>query len=366
MKKVRVLIADDSALMRQLLSEILSQDPDIEVVGTVSDAYKARAEIKRLDPDVLTLDIEMPKMDGISFLEKVMRLRPMPVVMISAMTEKGADITMKALMLGAVDFISKPKVDIEKGLVEYGDLIREKVKTAASSSLGRSKKEAGRAASAAGSSHKQARKQGAIDIIAIGASTGGVEAIHDLLSQMPGNLPPIVITQHIPPVFSASFARRLNEQLPMSVTEASAGMKLESGKVYVAPGDQHLVVTREAGQYVARLDQRGPVNRHMPAVDVLFDSVAATAGHRAIGILLTGMGSDGALGLQKMHNLGAETIAQDKESSVVWGMPREAIELGAANYVLHLNKINQQVVKLCNAHNKIGESRGGSQANSAS
>ena len=365
MKKVRVLIADDSALMRQLLSEILGQDPDIEVVGTVSDAFKAREEIKRLDPDVLTLDIEMPKMDGISFLEKIMRLRPMPVVMISAMTEKGADITMKALMLGAVDFISKPKVDIEKGLAEYADMIREKVKTAAGSSLGRYPSESSRPASVAGASHKQARKQGRIDMIAIGASTGGVEAIHDLLGSMPTDLPPIVITQHIPPVFSASFARRLDDQLPLDVIEARAGQKLAPGKVYVAPGDQHLVIARDGTGYVTRLDNRGPVNRHMPAVDVLFNSVADCAGHRAIGILLTGMGSDGALGLQKMHSLGAETIAQDKTSSVVWGMPREAIERGAANYVLPLNKIGEKVVKLCKAHNK-GESRGGSKASSAS
>lgn len=341
MKAVKVLVADDSALMRKLLTDILNQDPMIEVVGAVGDAYKAREEIKRLNPDVLTLDVEMPRMDGISFLERLMRLRPMPVVMISAMTQKGADTTMKALMLGAVDFISKPRIDVENNLVQYGDIICEKVKTAAASRPDRK-----------ANSTSPARAETAVSrskhcsIIAIGASTGGVETIHKLLSGLPRGLPPIVIAQHIPPVFSQSFAQRLNEQIPLNVHEAQEGQQLEHGSVYIAPGDRHLIVAASDNGYRARLDGRAPVNRHMPSVEVLLRSVAETVGKQAIGIMLTGMGSDGARGLLDMRNKGANTIAQDQHSSVVWGMPREAIELGAAKFVLPLDKIPAKIVYL--------------------
>ena len=350
MKKIKVLIADDSALMRRLLTEILSQDPDIDVVGAVSDAYKAREQIKKLDPDVLTLDIEMPKMDGISFLERLMRLRPMPVVMISAMTEKGADITMKALMLGAVDFISKPKMDIENGLSQYGDMIREKVKTAAKSQFSRKAELAERAGSNRTLTHSSH-----YDIIGIGASTGGVEAINKLLRELPTGLPPIVIAQHIPPVFSASFANRLDSELKIDVTEAKDNEKLLPGHVYVAPGDQHLLVAKQGKDHIARLSNKGPVNRHIPSVEVLFISIAECIGARSIGIMLTGMGNDGALGLLQMKETGATTIAQDEASSVVWGMPREAIEIGAASHVLALEKMPAKIVNLCDQPNREGD-----------
>lgn len=353
MKKIKVLIADDSALMRRLLTEILSQDPEIDVVGAVSDAYKAREQIKKLDPDVLTLDIEMPKMDGISFLERLMRLRPMPVVMISTMTEQGADITMKALMLGAVDFISKPKIDIENSLGQYSELIREKVKTAAQSQFSRKAGNSERPATA-----KALTRASNIDLIGIGASTGGVEAINKLLRELPEGLPPIVITQHIPPVFSASFANRLNSELTLTVCEARDSEKLLPGHVYVAPGDQHLLVARRGKEYIARLSSKGPVNRHMPSVEVLFMSIAESAGSRAMGIMLTGMGNDGAIGLLKMKDTGSTTIAQDEASSVVWGMPREAIEIGAVNHVLALEKMPAKIVSLCDQQNNEGDRRG--------
>lgn len=364
MNKIRVLIADDSALMRKLLAEILDQDPEIEVVGAVSDAFKAREEIKRLDPDVLTLDIEMPKMDGISFLEKLMRLRPMPVVMISAMTEKGADITMKALMLGAVDFISKPKVDIENSLGQYSVLIRDKVKAAASSRLGsRPVEESYLEPRRLQSSTIKGTRQ--YSVIGIGASTGGVEAVHSLLASVPEGLPPIVITQHIPPVFSASFARRLDEQVPVVVSEAEDGQEMLPGHAYVAPGDRHLLVVREGPKYFTRLSDDLPVNRHKPSVDVLFNSLAASAGDRAIGILLTGMGSDGAKGLLNLKSQGSMTIAQDRDSSTVWGMPREAIEMDAAQSVLALGKIAARIIALCDPGSEKGERRGiGSQSRS--
>lgn len=355
--KVRVLIADDSALMRKLLAEILNGDPDIEVVGAVGDAYKAREEIKRLNPDVLTLDVEMPRMDGISFLEKIMRLRPMPVVMISAMTEKGADITMKALMLGAVDFISKPKIELESGLIEYAEIIRDKVKTAAGSKPTR--RQAARSPrKQEASASRSGTLSGRYELVALGASTGGVETIHSLVQKLPGQFPPIVITQHIPPVFSASFAQRLNDQVQLTACEAKHGQPLLPGHIYVAPGDQHLLVARQNGQLVARLKNDKPVNRHMPSVDVLFNSVAESVGKKAIGVILTGMGDDGARGLLNLKNQGAMTIAQDKNSCVIWGMPREAVEIGAAQVVLPLKSISERLVAFCSGDTVKGEASG--------
>lgn len=340
MSKVTVLICDDSALMRKLLTEILSTDPDIEVVGSVSDAMAARRRIKQLDPDVLTLDVEMPGMNGIAFLERLMQLRPMPVVMISAMTQRGADTTMKALMLGAVDVVGKPQVDMANSIETYADEIREKVKTAAATrptsrtpvtSIARSRAE---------------RAGGYRDtVIAIGASTGGVEAINRLLSHMPADLPPILITQHIPPIFSRSFATRLNDQIALNVCEASDGQRLESGHVYIAPGDRHLALARKGSELSCRLSDGPRVNRHIPSVDVLFHSVARLQPD-AVGILLTGMGEDGARGLREMKDRGATTIAQDETSSVVWGMPGAAVRMQAAKYILPLPKIAERIVSL--------------------
>ena len=347
MKRIKVLIADDSALMRRLLTEIISKDPEFEVVGAVSDAYKAREQIKKLNPDVLTLDVEMPKMDGISFLEKLMRLRPMPVVMISAITQKGADVTMKALMLGAVDFVTKPKVDIENNLNEYADTIRSKLKAAATSGLSQRRWENCDHTLTPPRLQSRTNNGAGYGVIAVGASTGGVETIHALLARLPDNLPPIVIAQHIPPVFSASFAQRLNKQLNISVCEAQNDMLILPGHVYVAPGDQHLEIVRNGTDLRCQLNHGALVNRHKPSVDVLFNSVVNVLGANAVGVLLTGMGDDGARGLLALRDAGAETITQDRNSSIVWGMPRAATEIGAARYVLPLDKINGKLADLC-------------------
>ena len=339
--RIKVLVADDSALMRKLLTEILERDPNLEVVAVVSDAYQAREKIKSMNPDVLTLDVEMPGMDGISFLEKLMRLRPMPVVMISSVTEKGADVTLKALMLGAVDFISKPKANESHTLEDYAEIICQKVRTAAKT----------RVTSRAPVRRQNSEMKGVsknVDVLAVGASTGGVETIHQLLSIMPENMPPIMVVQHIPAVFSRSFADRLNGALPQTIKEAGAGEKLEHGHVYIAPGDQHMTLAHDKdNKLVVRLRRSAPVNGHCPSVDVLFDSVAEVAGRRAVGVLLTGMGADGARGLLNMHQKGAMTVVQDEASSVVWGMPKEAVELDAVDHVLPLDKMVNQIIKHC-------------------
>jgi two-component system chemotaxis response regulator CheB len=342
MKKIKVLIADDSALMRGLLTEIINKDPELTVVGAVSDAYQARQEIKRLNPDVLTLDVEMPRMDGISFLDKLMRLRPMPVVMISSMTQDGADVTMKAMLLGAVDFVAKPRFDIANGIKLYADVIRTKLKSAAQCQV------ANRYCVVP--EFRDTQLDGPTrrpQLIAIGASTGGIEAIHKLLSKLHAGLPPIVVTQHIPPVFSASFARRLNDQLALEVEEVADGVILQPSHVYIAPGNRHLTVRRKGSHLVSKLSDGETVNRHKPSVSVLFNSVAEVVGADAIGILLTGMGDDGAEGLLSMHKRGAVTIAQDQGSSVVWGMPREAIEINAVKHVMSLATMHGKLLSLC-------------------
>lgn len=342
MRKITVLIVDDSALMRSLLQEILSGDPGIEVVGTVSNALQARQEIKELNPDVLTLDVEMPGMNGISFLERLMALRPMPVVMISAMTQNGADTTMKALMLGAVDFVGKPKLNTPEAIANYSETVRRKVRAASHAKLP--------AVNANVNPLKRARAGNSFaayrdSVIAIGASTGGVEAIYKLLAHLPTDLPPILIAQHIPPIFSTSFARRLNERVDVNVTEARQGQPLEHGNVYIAPGDRHLTLRRNGDRKTCHLAEGPKVNRHIPSVDVLFQSVAACEPD-AIAILMTGMGDDGARGLRDLFELGADTIAQDESSSVVWGMPGAAVAMNAAKYVLPLEKIADKVVSL--------------------
>lgn len=341
MKKTRVLIVDDSALMRKLLREILSQDPHIEVVDTASDAMQAREQIKRLNPDVLTLDVEMPGMDGISFLEKLMALRPMPVVMISAVTQWGADATMKALMLGAVDFVGKPQLREGESIEACAEEIQQKVRSAA---LAKTTPRLDPARTRT-SMHGGGAGKGGDTIIAIGASTGGVEAVYKLLSQLPADTPPIVVSQHIPPVFSASFARRLNEQVRLSVVEASEGASLHDGHVYVAPGDQHLSVAGGRGAPRCRLSAGPKVNRHIPSVDVLFESLCGRS-ERVIGILLTGMGDDGAKGLLQLRQDGADTIVQDERTSVVWGMPGAAVALGAASEVLPLDGMGERIATL--------------------
>jgi len=346
---IRVLIVDDSALVRKLLTKILQADPAIEVVGTATDPYAARQKIKELKPDVITLDVVMPKMDGITFLRNLMRLHPMPVVMLSTLTEQGADIAMQALELGAIDFIKKPDTDLNNNLSRYSEEIIDKIKTAATACVRAYSDTPAKplrndtALSDTASMEKPAHVEAFADsdtIIAIGASTGGTEAIKSLLATMPDSAPGTVITQHIPPAFSARFAKNVDGITAMNVHQAEDGQKILRGHVYIAPGDRHLTVVRDKAHYYCKLSDDAPVNRHKPSVDVLFRSVSQSAGPNAFGVLLTGMGNDGARGLKKMQQAGALTIAQDENSSVIWGMPKAAIELGAADKVLPLSSIS--------------------------
>ena len=354
-RRIRVLIVDDSALVRGLLSDILSADRSIEVVGVAGDAHVAREKIKALNPDVLTLDVEMPKMDGITFLRKLMRLRPMPVVMVSSLTERGADVTLDALALGAVDFLSKPKIDLAATLKDYGEELIEKIKTAAKASVRAldPRRVAARPSHNADAVLPKARPPRQLRttdrIIAIGASTGGTEAIKEVLMSLPPDSPGVVIAQHIPKAFSTPFARRMNDCSQVTVCEAEDGQQVLAGHVYIAPGDRHLMVVRDGARYVCRLDDGVLVNRHKPSVDVLFRSVAQNAGANAIGVLLTGMGKDGARGLREMLDAGSRTIAQDEATSVVWGMPGEAVFLGAAQHVLPIENVAAKILSLADA-----------------
>ena len=352
MKKIKVLIIDDSALIRKILSEMLSSDPEIEVVGTASDPYIARTKIKELNPDVLTLDVEMPRMDGITFLSNLMRLRPMPVVMVSSLTEKGADITLQALEIGAIDFVTKPSIDLAHTISDYSREIIEKVKNASTARVQNytpnkiNVVEKNSADVVLLKKTKIKNFKTTEKIIAIGASTGGTEAIKNVLSKMPVNSPGIVITQHIPEAFSKKFADRLNNQLGLTVYEAEDGQQIIPGHVYIAPGDQHLIIERSGARYLCKLNNGPPVNRHKPSVDVLFRSVAQNVGPNAIGVILTGMGDDGALGLKEMHDAGAKTIAQDEKTSVVWGMPGSAVNKGGVDSVESLHDIPKKIIDL--------------------
>ncbi|WP_075594304.1 chemotaxis response regulator protein-glutamate methylesterase [Pseudoalteromonas sp. PAB 2.2] len=337
---IKVLIVDDSPLIRGLLKEILEQADDIHVVGSAEDPYEAREQIKRLNPDVLTLDIEMPKMDGLSFLKNLMRLRPMPVVMISTLTQKGSPITLEALETGAVDFIAKPTANVSQSLQRYAHLLHQKIRTAAGARVRAFKEQNLEADSALSTLQFKANS-----VLAIGASTGGTEAIKEVLVRMPEQCPPIVITQHIPPVFSTSFAMRMDRTCKINVKEAEHGDKLRPGWAYIAPGDQHLSIVKQGSALYCQLDTSELVNRHRPAVDVLFNSLLVACPKATIAALLTGMGSDGAKGLLALKQAGAYTIAQDELSSVVWGMPKAAIELDAAHEIVRLDKITAQMLK---------------------
>ncbi len=355
-RRIRVLIVDDSALVRRILSEILAGDHEVEVVGTASDAYMARDKIKQLNPDVITLDVEMPKMDGVTFLRNLMRLRPMPVVMVSSLTEHGAEITLDALGVGAVDYLPKPKIDLAATLGDYAEELRAKIKAAAkarvrayagASSTGIPDVAPRYTADAVLAKTGAPRQFRTTDrIIAIGASTGGTEAIKDVLVKLPADTPGIVITQHIPKAFSTPFAKRMDSICQMTVYEAEDGQQILPGHVYIAPGDRHLLLVRDGARYVCKLDDGPPVNRHKPSVDVLFRSVAQQAGRNAIGVLLTGMGKDGAMGLKEMRDAGSPTIAQDEATCVVFGMPREAIALGGASQVMGLHDIPGRIRQL--------------------
>lgn len=403
-RMIRVLCVDDSALIRELMAEIINAQPDMQVVATAPDPLVARDLIKHHEPDVLTLDVEMPRMDGLDFLERLMRLRPMPVVMVSSLTERGGEITLRALELGAVDFVSKPRLGIRGGMLEYAETIADKIRAAARARV----RPAGRAVTSPSAGGAQAGSalfnstlsnpaqsslsqsnpyqssladrsvaasvsQGTVSqdtvsqytvspsataaasrrpllssekLIAVGASTGGTEAIRAVLQSLPADAPAILVTQHMPPGFTRSFAERLNGLCRIAVKEAVHGERILPGHAYIAPGDAHLTLSRSGANYVVTLDQRPPVNRHRPSVDVLFDSVARVAGRNAVGVILTGMGRDGARGLLQMREAGAHTIAQDEQSCVVYGMPREAVELGAAESVLPLSRISGQLLHL--------------------
>jgi two-component system chemotaxis response regulator CheB len=346
--KIRVLVVDDSALVRKLLTEILGADPGIEVVGTAQDAYVAREKIKQLNPDVLTLDVEMPKMDGIQFLRNLMRLRPMPVVMCSTLTERGAEVTLEALALGAIDFVTKPKVDLQHRIEEYAEELITKVKTASRARVRALVNDPTASRPGAGPMAKPPRLIRTTDqVVAIGSSTGGTEAIREVLLRLPPDIPGVVITQHIPKAFSGPFAERMNQTTQLSVCEARDGQQILAGHVYIAPGDRHLLVVRDGAKYLCRLDDGAPVNRHKPSVDVMFKSVAQNVGHNAVGVMLTGMGRDGAASMKLMRDAGAACIAQDERSSVVWGMPGAAWEAGAVEALYSLELIGPRIAQLC-------------------
>ncbi len=343
---VKVLIVDDSALIRQLMTEILSSDPEIEVIGTAQDPLVAREKIKKLNPDVLTLDVEMPKMDGVTFLRNLMRLRPMPVVMVSTLTEAGADVTLEALELGAVDYVSKPKVNVKEEMLAYAAEIKQKVKTAAMAKVRGLNAAVPKSTAATQSTFSSSSFKTTDMVIAIGASTGGTEALKDVLCQLPSNCPGIVITQHIPLAFSQSFSERLDANSSMTVHHAENGQQILPGHAYVAPGDKHLEVIRDGARFICRLLDTDPVNRHKPSVEVMFNSVAKNVGKNAMCIMLTGMGADGSEAMGTMRAAGAPTIAQDEATSVVWGMPGECVKRGHADFVMPLHGIAEKILEL--------------------
>ncbi len=346
-RKTRVIVVDDSALVRSLLSEIINRQTDMECIGTANDPLIAREMIREMNPDVITLDVEMPRMDGIDFLGRLMRLRPMPVLMISTLTERGAEVTMKALELGAVDFVAKPRVGVANGLNDLASEIVDKIRVAAVARVHRTLAAPAPAGGAAAKPSPSAPAAPAAmlgrlsteKIIAIGASTGGTEAIREVLTQLPADCPAIVITQHMPPGFTTSFAARLNSLCQIKVKEAQNGERILPGHAYIAPGGKHFSINRSGANYVAVVDDAPPVNRHRPSVEVLFRSVALCAGRNAVGVMLTGMGADGAIAMREMKQAGSYNYVQDEASCIVFGMPREAIAHGAADEVLPLTQI---------------------------
>jgi len=338
--KIRTLVVDDSALMRMLIPSMLKRSPMIEVVGAASNPFAAREMIKELNPDVITLDVEMPRMDGLSFLDKIMRLRPTPVVMVSSLTQKGADITLKALELGAIDFIGKPTMDIERNMPLLAEELIEKVKAAAQarSRMRRSPAPVKRAQPVTFDTTEM--------LVGIGASTGGVETLGRLLGAFPPNAPGTVITQHMPHTFTGKFADRLNNHCAAHVGEARDGQRIRPGQVWIAPGDKHLKIVRSGADYVCRLTEDEPVSGHRPSVDVMFESIAKAAGANSIGVIMTGMGRDGAAGLKTMRDAGAATIGQDEATSLVYGMPKMAFEAGAVEQQLPDDKILSAILQI--------------------
>ncbi|HJV96534.1 MAG TPA: chemotaxis response regulator protein-glutamate methylesterase [Albitalea sp.] len=350
MAKTRVVVVDDSALVRSLLTEIINRQPDMECVGAASDPFVAREMIRNVNPDVITLDVEMPRMDGIDFLSKLMRLRPTPVVMVSTLTERGADVTLRALELGAVDFVAKPKIGVADGLKLLAQDITDKVRIASKAHLRR----LALAPAAADGAESPARPAAPVasigrlsteKIIFIGASTGGTEATKEVLINLPPDCPGVVITQHMPPGFTRSYAARLDGLCKIRVAEARDGDRILPGHAYIAPGGFHLSVERSGANYIARVADGDPVNRHKPSVEVLFKSAARVVGPNALGLMLTGMGADGAKAMREMRDAGSYNFVQDEASCVVFGMPREAIAEGAAHEVLPLTQIAPKLIE---------------------
>jgi two-component system chemotaxis response regulator CheB len=347
---IKVLIIDDSALIRSLLTEIINKQPDMVVVGTAPDPLVAREKIKALNPDVLTLDVEMPKMDGLAFLEKLMRLRPTPVVMVSSLTEKSSAITLHALELGAFDFVTKPKVDICNGLQEYAEELTDKIRGASKARL---RQPVPRHAVPISVSQKNNADvvlpaehhvfATTEKVILVGASTGGTEALKEFLVDLPADCPAILITQHMPETFTKTFAKRLDGLCRISVKEADHGERVLPGHAYLAPGNRHLLLKRSGANYMTELSDGPPVSRHRPSVDVLFRSGANCAGKNAIGVIMTGMGDDGAAGMLEMYQAGAHTLAQDEASCVVFGMPKEAIARGGVAEVVPLQEMSKRL-----------------------
>lgn len=344
---IKVLVVDDSKLIQSLVTEIINSAPDMEVVGDAEDPFEAREKIKTLSPDVITLDVEMPKMDGITFLKNLMRLRPMPVVMLSTLTAEGAPVTLEALELGAVDFLEKPRLNVAAELPKYTKLLHEKIRIAASANVRKyDVKDKGETTRQIAVTKNWSNLSFKLNhLVAIGASTGGTEAIKDIVTKLPKHFPPVVITQHIPPVFSTTFAKRLDNSSAMTVYEASDGQKVEQGCVYLAPGDEHMKLIRKGSHFFCKLEKSEPVNRHRPAVDVMFDSLSEEYSSRITAVLLTGMGADGAAGLKRFRDNGALTIAQNEATCVVYGMPKAAVEMGAADKILPLDKIPQALIQ---------------------
>ena len=341
-RKIKVLVIDDSALIRSVLKEVINNYPDMEAVGVASNPLQAREMIKSLNPDVLTLDVEMPEMDGLTFLEKLMRLRPMPVLMISSLTERGSDAALRALELGAVDFLPKPKLGIVDGIQEYADEIAGKIRAAYKTKIRPRNHEAASALVALPSLGN--RISTTEKVIAVGSSTGGTEAIKELLIRMPADAPGILIAQHMPQAFTKSFANRLDGLCKIKVIEAEGNERILPGHAYIAPGHSHLLLKRSGANYMTELSQSAPVNHHRPSVEVLFRSVAEYAGKNAIGVMLTGMGKDGAVAMLEMRQAGAYNLAQDEASCVVFGMPREAIAVGAVDEVVPIQEMTQRVL----------------------
>jgi two-component system chemotaxis response regulator CheB len=383
MAKTRVVVVDDSALVRSLLTEIINRQPDMECVGTATDPLVAREMIRNLNPDVITLDVEMPRMDGLDFLSRLMRLRPMPVVMVSTLTERGAEVTLKALELGALDFVAKPKIGITDGLKQLAEDITEKIRAASKAHIRRMvvptvttvPQTTSALGSAAEALHAQTSRPGASrtvaapperpsptpigrlsteKIIFIGASTGGTEATKDVLINLPADCPAVMITQHMPAGFTKSYAARLDSLCRIRVAEARDGERVLPGHAYIAPGGFHLSVERSGANYIARVTEGEPVNRHKPSVEVLFNSAARVVGPNALGVMLTGMGADGAKAMLAMRDAGSFNIAQDEESCVVFGMPKEAIAQGAAHEVLSLNRIAARLIERLRSAGGIG------------